>query len=235
MIKKVQKIIYGITEKKDGNMKLILGEHNAEISENRREYFKKQGMGKLDEVAAEIIHGSKVKIGSRKDAGNIIKGIDGLITTEKNLILAVTMADCLPIYFYNTKANIIAIAHAGWRGLRIGIVENMLSKLKELDTDILDEMKVYVGPHIKDCHFEVKSDVLGHFDQIPGAVAKSGGKKFLSLAEVCKYLLVKQGIKEENIKISRDCTYCEENRYFSFRRDKPEKISAQMAFISIKT
>ena len=172
-------------------------------------------------VYTENIHGSDVAIVDKESSGKKIKGKDALITGEEDLYLCTTVADCLPIFLWNKE--IIALAHGGWRGINLGIVSNVVRKMKEISSE---EISAYIGPGIGKCHFEVQNDVASNFF---GFTEERDGKIFVDLREVVKKTLNNEGILD--LKINNECTYCS-NRYFSYRRDKSNK--RMFAFIGIK-
>ncbi len=161
-------------------------------------------------VYAEQVHGGEAEIVDFSHIGEKIKGKDALVTKERDLYLSIAVADCLPVFLWNESGGVVALAHAGWRGLCSGIIENTLFKMKELSDEAIS---AYIGPGIGKCHFEVKGDVAEKF---PRFTEKRNGKIFVNLKAVAREDLQKGGVK--NIEISDECTYCSDN-CFSYRRD----------------
>ena len=64
----------------------------------------------------EQVHEAEVASCDHDCAGHWVPGVDGLVTTEKNLFLCVNTADCVPLFFLEPENKIIGIAHAGWKG-----------------------------------------------------------------------------------------------------------------------
>ena len=79
------------------------------------------------------VHGNKVKVVKKTDRGGIIAEIDGMVTREQEIILGVGTADCMPIIFFEPSRQIIGIAHAGWRGVLLGVVNNVLKQMTKLE------------------------------------------------------------------------------------------------------
>lgn len=146
-------------------------------------------------IQMEQIHGNRVVLVTKKDDGKIIKNCDALITNDPDATLSVRVADCLPIAVFDEKSHTIGLIHAGWRGLANGIIKNtvelMHQKLKIVNCDL----KIVIGPHI----------CAKHYDQ---DLAKNAVNQLISL-----------GVKKENIKIDKKCTFEDEN-LFSYRRNK---------------
>jgi len=227
MINKINNIIFGLSKKEDGQM--ILRE-DGEGLKNRIKYFSNLGVNTESIVSSGIIHSNNVAIISNSDKGKTIKGNDGSITNTKNICLTVTVSDCLPVFIYDEKKEIIGIAHASWRCIVKNIVHNMIEKFKNQYHSSPKDLKVFIGPHIKKCHFEVKKDILDKFSKYQEFTTKKDSQYFIDLEEIVKKQLVFLGLNSKNIKISSECTYCNKE-YFSFRRDRPERVTSQVAYI----
>ena len=79
---------------------------------------------------------------------------DASYTFKKNIICAVRTADCMPILVTNEEGSLVSAIHAGWRGLSTGVIEKTIKKLNPIENLI-----VWIGPHISQKHFEVGPDV----------------------------------------------------------------------------
>ena len=121
-----QNIFLGISSKADGNMRLFDNFGNFIILNNRENFFSKIGLNNENVISANLVHTNKVTKVGLPDRGKIISNCDALITDQPGIILTITVADCLPIYFYDSIKNAVAIAHAGWRGLGSGIIEKVI-------------------------------------------------------------------------------------------------------------
>ncbi|MDG1025332.1 MAG: peptidoglycan editing factor PgeF [Gammaproteobacteria bacterium] len=152
---------------------------------------------------------------------------DGLLTREKNLICCVQTADCLPIFVAAIDGSEIAMTHAGWKGLASGIIENTISAMKSSGKDLV----VWLGPAIASCHFEVGAEVRECFlaaeasestqDELKRCFspAESHGKYMADLYGIARIKLSRLGISYSNVSGGTHCTYCDEDRFFSYRRD----------------
>lgn len=172
------------------------------------------------------IHSTKVVVANSKMLEDPPFDADALVTSEKQLALAIMTADCLPILLYN-KEDIIANAHAGWRGLCNGIIENTIATMNADPTDTI----AYLGPCIGAKHFEIGSEVRDQFlVQDPNCEdcfeAKSNDKYLANLHHLAKRRLVKIGVKEENIYVDQYCTYTNNDLFFSYRL---ERVTGRMA------
>lgn len=231
---KLKKVKAGFSQKSDANMRIFIDNIKKETEKNRELFFKKEKINYSSIVLAQLIHESKVVEVKTKDKGKIIRGADALISQAKDVTLALTAADCLIIYFYDPLNQVIALVHAGWRGLVKNIIIKTVDKLKEKYKSQGNKLKVYISPHIQSCHFEVKEDVLNRFKkQYLKHINKKDKVITVNLAEVAKEQLIQSGLLIKNIQISHDCTYCLKNKYFSYRRNNNQSLETMIAYISL--
>ncbi len=236
IFKNYPNLIYTVSEKKDGTMKLsgdLLKDKN--IIKNREKFLEKFGIEDRLTIKADLVHGGNVEFVSIKESGKIIDKTDGLITTDKNLFLTVTVADCLPIFIYDPEKEIVGLIHGGWRNLAKDILAVAVGKMVKNFGSSSEDILVGIGPGISQCHFEVKNDVLAEFKPyLKEVLLKKEGKSFLDLKKIARIQLINSGIKEENIEISPECTFCLSDKYFSFRRVRPESPETMIAVIGRK-
>lgn len=217
-----------MSEREDGSMKLFAD--SSLNLENRKRFFQKIGISENKIIAAEIVHENKVEIVD-ETSPNMILGADGLVTKSKNVFLSVTIADCIPVYFYEPRQKIIGIAHCGWRGIVAGVIETAVEKIIELGGKV-ENIEIAFGPGINVCHFEIQEDVLNKFNDYPEFIIRKDEKIFVDLKGIMRKQLGNLNIAFENIEDNEECTM-ESDRYFSFRRDKPEKVEAMIAVIGM--
>lgn len=221
--------LWGLSEKSDGQMKIYPDDNGLALDE-REKFLSRVGLELKNVVSADLVHGNQVAVVGESDKGKIILATDGLITATPNLILTVTVADCLPVYFFDEEKQVIALAHAGWRGLVKNIMATVVSKMKgEFGSDPKNII-VNVGPHIRDCHFVIGSEVARQFTQYQQLITKKDDQLFLNLSAVAKEQLIQAGILSDHITISPECTYDLPAKYFSYRRDKPSRVEAMLAY-----
>ncbi|MBT5717952.1 MAG: peptidoglycan editing factor PgeF [Gammaproteobacteria bacterium] len=152
---------------------------------------------------------------------------DGLLTREKNLICCVQTADCLPVFVAALDGTEVAMTHAGWKGLASGVIENTIWAME----NSVEDLAVWLGPAIASCHFEVGAEVRECFLAAETSEssqhelercfspAKSHGKFMADLYGIARIKLSRLGISYSNISGGTHCTYCDEDRFFSYRRD----------------
>ncbi len=195
------------------------------------------GISPENMVKTKQMHTANVKIVTRQNGGDgIIRPLDekapydGLITNEKNLLLCTVEADCLPVYFYDSVKEVIAMVHSGWKGTVKKISESTLKKMSEVFDCKPENIIVAIGPHIcKDC-YEVGQDVFNEFSKsFDNAeiskifIRKNTEKYLLNLQEAVKLTVLKNGVLKENFFSSEICTYhsqIEAHSFCSYRRTK---------------
>lgn len=167
------------------------------------------------------VHGNNVVVVDSKNIGQEITECDGLITNDPNVILVVKTADCLPISITDSNQKVIALVHAGWRGLYKEIIKNSISKLvTKFDCNPID-LKIKIGPHICQKHYEVGEEVWRLFKDIRGAVIHNT-KTCLCLYRIARSQLMALGVRKENIEVDARCTF-ENLSLPSYRRGDRDK------------
>jgi hypothetical protein len=224
-----KKIQFGFSVRSDGNMRL----GGRGYSSNRQRYFDQLGIPLDRVVSAGLAQGGQVVRVGVSDGGRVIPDCDGLVTDETGIALTVTAADCLPLYFWDKAKDAVGIAHAGWRGLAKNMPAAMVRTMTtEFGTSPAD-IKAEIGPHIRACHFKVQDDVAEVFADYQNAIVRRECGKFIDLAKIASTQLAAAGIPAANITANLDCVYCEQDKYFSFRRDRPSEVQAMVAYIFI--
>lgn len=225
-------------------------EIDASTKTNREKYLAKIGVKSSTLVSADLAHKNAVHEAGLNDGGKIIPCVDALITNEKNLFLSVTVADCLPVFFYDQDKKAVGLAHAGSRGLVREVIPATIRKMKAKFGSAPSDILVGIGPGIGVCHYDIPYNALGRVKELtpeidastieklknilPQILAEHDGKTFLNLKKMAKLQLEECGIKSDNIEVSTACTYDAVNKYFSWRRDHPEYLEAVMAVIGMR-
>lgn len=144
---------------------------------------------------------------------------DAAVTAAPQAVLAVLTADCFPVVFASRSGIRLAIAHAGWRGLAAGVLEAAVAAMKVP----AGELRAWIGPGIGAEHYEVGPDVYAALRRSPGAgraFRPAGtGRWQCALGVLVGARLAAAGIGA--VAASDACTWCEADRFFSYRRDGP--------------
>jgi polyphenol oxidase len=215
-------IIFGFSTKSAGNAKppfyfnlsYSVGDDKSIVDKNRKEFFEAIGLS-VDTVGYQRqIHSDIVQvIGCSGDNG----ASDALITSEKNLGLAIAVADCNPIFIYDKKNGVIAAVHSGWQGTEQKILLKTLLKLQKDYLSKPENMIVYIGPSISQTNYEVGKEVAEKFDQ---TFVKPKGEKFiLDISGINYKMLLDFKIPKNQIQKSELCTFEFNSLLHSYRRD----------------
>lgn len=241
-------LVHGVTERVGGastapfaslNLGLHVGDDAERVRENRERVAIAAGLPLSHMVCAAQVHGSEAALVSAEDAGrgasvfsDAIPGADALVADEAGLLLALFFADCLPILLADRENRVVAVAHAGWRGLVGGVIENTLQTMTGRFGSRPESVVAAIGPGIGPCCFEVGGEVAERF---PAAVMESGAedKAHVNLAEAARLRLVQVGVSPASIESAGICTACHTERFFSHRAEHG-RTGRMGAFIAIR-
>ena len=206
--------------------------HNGEGTNNLnnlKEIFKKNKISYLKQV-----HSDKVYI---YDGTNDIKDYEGdaIITKDEDSIIGVFTADCVPIILVDDDRKIVAAIHSGWRGTYDSITKNTVKKLVEEFGCREGSIKAFIGPHIRQCCYEVSEDLREKFllKKKTHEDKLFKGRK-LSLEECILQDLRESNIKEQNINSINLCTHCTSKvKLFSYRKSNGD-YGRLFSFVFIK-
>lgn len=211
------------------NMGFLNGDKRENVLENYRRIFDILGLDHKKAVLSHQTHTDNIRIVTKEDIGKGIvrdrdyTDIDGLITNVKGVALVTQFADCVPLIFYDPVEKIVATSHAGWRGTVAEIGFKTVEKMaKEFGSDPKN-IKAAIGPSIGKCCYEVDDAVANPLKEIKYLnlekvlFSKTNGKFQLDLREANRQILLKAGVKNENICVSDLCTCCHSEYFHSHR------------------
>ncbi len=186
----------------------------AAIVENRRRV---QAFLPSPPVWLAQVHGSDVATVDTSAPSSPPRA-DAAITREPDVVLAARVADCMPVLFADRDASVVAVAHAGWRGLAAGVLENTIAAMGCIPARIV----AWLGPAIGPRAFEVGSDVYDAFVAQDASARtafapRSHGKWLADLEALARMRLARAGV--HTIDGGGFCTFSERARFFSYRRD----------------
>ncbi len=155
---------------------------------------------------------------------------DAALTSIAGKVAVVLTADCLPVLFCNRQGSEVAAAHAGWKGLLNGVLEQTVIKMNSPAEHIM----AWMGPAIGATQFEVGSEVrdafIQHEEEVESCFKESRQGHYLAdLYAIAKLRLKKQGIT--SIYGGEFCTFTEKQRFFSYRREKITGRQASLIYI----
>lgn len=171
---------------------------------------------RMQMIVPNQVHGTDLFVVESNEPLDLCE-VDGVISKRNDVCLTVTTADCVPLLFAEPVSGIFGAVHVGWRSYIGGILENLFQKIENIGINI-DDMRIHIGPSIRQCCFEVGGEVAVLFDE--DIVIQRDGKLFVDLNRAIRNKLSSYGVVKTNTESIVDCTSCETQRYYSFRRDK---------------
>jgi YfiH family protein len=212
------------------NLGLRAGDRPEAVAENRRRV---RAMLPAEPLWLRQVHGARVV-----DADAPIEdepAADAWVTTTVNRPVAIMVADCLPVLIVESQGRAMGAAHAGWRGLAGGVLENTLASLRRKCPDAA-QWHAWIGPGIGPAAFEVGQDVLDAFaaDGPEAAAlfrprAERPGKWLADLPALAALRLRRAGV--QTVHPSGLCTVADPGRFFSYRRDGETGRMALLAWL----
>jgi YfiH family protein len=168
------------------------------------------------------VHGVDVHLaGGAAPASHEEPLADAAITDRPGTVVAVLTADCLPVFLADTKGRVVGVAHAGWRGLAGGVLENTVAAMRVRLPDNAS-LQAWLGPAIGPDAFEVGDEVRAAFcerDAAARSAFRAGyrpGKWFADLSGLARLRLRAAGVAR--IDGCDVCTYIDRSRFWSYRR-----------------
>ena len=191
-----------------------VGDDPAAVAENRRRLIELAGLPG-EPVWLSQTHGIGV---ADLDSTAAMAFADAAIARGPGKVCAILTADCLPVLLATDSGDVVAAAHAGWRGLAAGVIEATVRAMAAPAGSLL----AWLGPAIGPQHFEVGTEVRDAFvaaDAQAGEAFKANarGRFMADLGELARQRLRALGVSR--IYGGGRCTFAEAERYFSHRRD----------------
>ena len=201
------------------NLGLHVGD-DAELVRMNREKLRQQLPG--EPVWLNQVHGTQVHVVTDAHDGSLPTA-DACVTNRSGVVLTIMTADCLPVLFCAQDGSVIGAAHAGWRGLHLGILEQTVYAMQALSPT--SAIECHFGPAIGPQAFEVGADVRDAFIALDPAnqsafVERVGAPQPRWLADICRLASLRLS-KLDVVCLDQHspCTVNEANRWFSYRRD----------------
>lgn len=191
------------------------------VAENRARVARHLGAASPQIAGVYQVHGAvAIAVTAMTERGSLPQA-DAIVTATPGLAVGVLTADCAPILLADPDANVVAAAHAGWRGAVAGIIEATLNEMEALGAS-RNSIRAAVGPCISQTAYEVgpefEADVLAH--------SSDSARFFMRIAaadrarfDLPAYVIAR--LQDAGVGIIENraaCTYADESKFFSFRR-----------------
>jgi len=204
-----------------GHASFNLGRHVGDVStaveENRRRLC---AALPTPPVWLNQVHGTAVLAVDAATDRSAIHTADAAATTLRGQPCAVMVADCLPVLLCDRAGTCVAAAHAGWRGLAAGILEQTVAAMPTNPADLMAYLGPAIGPQAFEVGAEVRAVFLAQDAGCHSAFATTEerpGKYLADLFSLARRRLLAAGVGA--IFGGSDCTYSSPQRFYSYRRD----------------
>lgn len=237
----VQGAVGLLSTRTEGNMKLR-DEDNDEDAATRDRQRNLLAEADIDYDRfsyAYVVHGVDVLEVTEENMGEA-RSTDALVTKQRNVFLGLTVADCFPVYFMDPVAGVCGVAHAGWRGTIKNIIPRTIAKMKEMGAQEND-IQIEVGPGISEEHFDFQfAELIKEFgeyaqDKYIKKEQSDLGKVQVNLQAIILDQVRQAGVPQGNIRGNANCTFAEDQQFFSARRHQGNSHSAMLAVIGMRS
>ncbi len=165
------------------------------------------------------VHGIEVRrFDSASSDGYEEPVADAAVTVVRGVVLSVLTADCLPVALFSSEGNEVAVAHAGWRGLVAGVLENTVASMQTRPGDLI----AWMGPAAGPCIYEIGTEVRDAFLAADEMAAESFRATRPGHWKVDLYGLARKRLHRAGVRTVHGgdrCTISEPESFFSHRRD----------------
>jgi hypothetical protein len=209
------------------NLGMHVGDQPGDVEQNRARL---QRMLPAQPAWLTQIHGARVV-----DATGVTDApqADASFTTQAGVVCAIQTADCLPVLFCDAAGKVVGAAHAGWRGLAGGVLENTIDGMRNAGAG---EILAWLGPAIGPQRFEVGEDVVTAFVNLDGEtrtafkpIADRPEKYLADIYRLARIRLAKAGVQQ--VSGGGMCTVDDDRRFYSYRRDRVTGRMASLIWI----
>jgi YfiH family protein len=171
---------------------------------------------------ARQVHGAEIVIADPEEVTEPVEA-DGLIIGSSGTAIGILTADCIPVFFWDALQGVGGLAHAGWKGLKAGIIPKMIQMLHAEFETRPSTIQMAFGPAIRKCCYEVGEEFQGIFPEYYEKPA--AGKAHVDLIAIAADQAAREGVPRPQILDTGVCTSCQNKSFFSARKDKsPERI-----------
>ncbi|NLB31994.1 MAG: laccase domain-containing protein [Alcaligenaceae bacterium] len=187
------------------------------------------------------VHGASVFDADDWQAGDEIAIADASVTTKAGRVLAIQTADCMPVVMLGSDAKVLGVAHAGWRSLLLGVIENTIEVMQRKHGGAISY--VWIGPSIGAAAFEVGVEVREAFREFNPVYEKfftakkntpdkySANLVGIANHKLCKLMDSHKVAKDCQIYFSGLCSYSLSDWFYSYRRNPETGRLATVAYL----
>ncbi|MDO8451430.1 MAG: peptidoglycan editing factor PgeF [bacterium] len=223
-------LVHGYTQRVHGDMRDTV---------TRNAFFSGIELPNSDVVWPDQVHGTHVARIVNYPRENRIE-CDALVALLQGVefgsrTLAIHVADCVPLLFFDAHSGVIAAAHAGWRGTFGGISGNVIDEMCFFGSRP-ENIFVSLGPHIGACCYSVPEERAERFRKKSNESVRTAvtGEIYLDLARANVHDLLMRGVRREHIDAHPTCTACQVDTFYSYRKDEKKMFGEIVGFIGLQ-
>lgn len=207
------------------------------VAENRRRAIDALDAQTMRLVCANQVHGDGVAVIDGDTTDDLIEA-DALLTDQRDVLLMMVFADCVPVFLCDPLRGVVGLVHSGWRGAVKDVTGKAVARMRGRYGVEPWKMLAAIGPCISGGRYEVGKEIVDEFwAQAPMLVSQAimpksdlAGTFLLNLRMIVFNQLHAAGLDPDNVVVSDDCTFTSSADYFSHRRDgSPGRPSGRMA------
>ena len=220
------------------NVGLGSSDNRAHVEENRARVSRWFDLDADRLVTVHQVHSPRVHVATLENRGERPQ-VDAIVTRTPGLALGVLSADCGPVLFADPEANVIGAAHAGWRGAFDGVLESTVAEMMRLGAEPA-RISAVLGPSISQPNYEVGPEFVERFiakDPSYDMYFMASDKPGHALFDLKQFTLDRLRAAGLNAEMLPDCTYADEQAWYSYRRtthrNEPD-YGRQISVIAIK-
>ncbi len=208
------------------NLSRSTGDALEPVRENRRRMLETFDLRPEETLTSWLVHGNHARIVTTADLGQDDVHADAMATNTRGLALTLRFADCVPILFHDPVRSVIAIAHAGWMGIVVGVLPATVNTMTQAFGSNPRDIRACVGPSIGPDKFEVGEDVAAKIQAAvptgvvlyPQGATVSSTKPHVDLWRAAQAQLHAAGVAQ--VEVAGICTASNTQEWFSHRAEK---------------
>ena len=177
-------------------------------------------------VCPNQVHGTNIYVAEDNETPN--PTADGLLTQIPDLPIAITVADCVPVFLLDPIHRVVGLAHAGREGTYLGVTKALVEKAQHIYDVNPADLHAIIGPAAGPCCYQVSNEIAQRFKDAGLPV----NNRNIDLWAANQQQLIAAGLTPHNIETTRHCTICKK-RFHSFRRTKT--ADRNLALLLLKT
>ena len=202
------------------NVGLGSDDERSIVLENRQRVAQTMSVSGDNLMMVYQVHSSDVALADKPWKMEDRPKLDAMVSATPNIAIGVMTADCGPVLFSDTQNGIVGAAHAGWKGATGGILENTISAMENIGAE-RENIVAVLGPTISQKHYEVGPEFVENLlslDSNNDAYLRPSENDQHAMFNLPQYIVDR--LTADGVKASwtGDCTYADEEQFFSYRR-----------------